>query len=410
VQAEFNHGYLLTNPQPAIVTLPLTPASSEGTNIGYIVRISGAGAGGWRLGQNASQTIFGNFLTASNSNWQLGYAASKGLNGIASSSDGFKMVAVAGGIGVFTTADSGHTWNTANNTFGMTCVASSADGNRLVAGNNTSSPSSIMLSTNAGVDWGSSTTQVADCQALSSSSDGSKLAAVVYGGRVYTSVDFGANWTLINTSPVNVNKNWKSITSSTDGSRLAAVVTNGQVYTSSNFGANWTLQLASPTTNWTAICSSADGSRLAATVAGGKIYTSLDFGVTWSKQTNAPTANWSCIDSSSDGNRLVAAVNGGGVYLSANAGFSWSQQSAPNQGWTGVACSADCTKMAAVFFQTGSIGGIYSGQAFLQSTTATSTAGTAGSIGGSQGSAVELQYIGNNQFMPVSSTGSLWAN
>ena len=32
------------------------------------------------------------------------------------------------------------------------------------------------------------------------------------------------------------------------------------------------------------------------------------------------------------------------------------------------------------------------------------------SISGGQGSAVELQYIGNNQFMPVSSSGILWAN
>ena len=29
---------------------------------------------------------------------------------------------------------------------------------------------------------------------------------------------------------------------------------------------------------------------------------------------------------------------------------------------------------------------------------------------GSQGSAVELQYIGNNQFMPVSYSGSIWSH
>jgi len=38
------------------------------------------------------------------------------------------------------------------------------------------------------------------------------------------------------------------------------------------------------------------------------------------------------------------------------------------------------------------------------------TANTNSTIGGSQGSAVELQYIGNNQFIPVSSSGLLWAN
>ena len=35
---------------------------------------------------------------------------------------------------------------------------------------------------------------------------------------------------------------------------------------------------------------------------------------------------------------------------------------------------------------------------------------TTNGISGSQGSAVELQYLGNGQFMPVSSTGVIWAN
>jgi hypothetical protein len=35
---------------------------------------------------------------------------------------------------------------------------------------------------------------------------------------------------------------------------------------------------------------------------------------------------------------------------------------------------------------------------------------TTNSIVGSKGAAVELQYLGNNQFMPVSSAGNIWAN
>ncbi len=409
VQAEFNHGYLLTNSQPATVMLPLTPASSEGTNIGYIVRVSGAGSGGWRVAQNISQAIYGNFFTANNYNWQSGYIASKGLNGIASSADGFKMVAVAGGGGVFTTKNSGQTWTNSASIYSLTCVVSSADGSKLVAGNNAGSSPSTTVSADSGNTWASSATSMANCQALAMSADATRQVAVVYGGRIYISANSGTDWALVATSPVNVNKNWKSVASSSDGSRLAAVVTNGQVYTSSNYGTSWALQ-ASPTTNWTAICSSSDGSRLAATVAGGKIYTSSDYGVTWALQTNAPIANWSSIACSSDGGRLLAAVYGGGVYLSANMGYSWSQQPVAVQNWTGVACSADCTKMAAVYYQSSSSGGIYYGQAFLQATTATTTVGVFGSIGGSQGSAVELQYIGNGKFMPVSSTGTIWAN
>ena len=45
-------------------------------------------------------------------------------------------------------------------------------------------------------------------------------------------------------------------------------------------------------------------------------------------------------------------------------------------------------------------------QASQQTTT---TIGTSGGIAGGQGTAVELQYIGNGQFMPVSSAGIIWA-
>jgi hypothetical protein len=39
----------------------------------------------------------------------------------------------------------------------------------------------------------------------------------------------------------------------------------------------------------------------------------------------------------------------------------------------------------------------------------TTTVGTSGYLIGTQSSAVELQYIGNNQFMPVGSAGNIWA-
>ncbi len=404
VTAERDHGYLLLNSGFTTVTLPASSLVA-----GDIVRISGAGAGGWRVAQNTSQSIYGNFMMAINSDWQQGYVSNKGLNGIAASADGFKMVAVAGSGGIFTSVDYGQTWNNPNTINGMTCVASSANGIRLVAGNNASTPSSIILSTNAGNNWGASATPVANCQALAVSADGTRQVAVVYGGRIYTSTNSGTNWILNATDPNN--RNWYSVAASSDGTRLAAVVNGGQVYTSANYGANWAVQANAPVTNWTGIASSADGSKLAACVYGGKIYTSSDYGVNWSLQANAPTTNWSSIVSSSDGSRLLAAVYGGGIYLSANMGFSWSKQPVPDpRNWTSVACSADCTKMAAVYFQTAASGGIYYGKAFLQSTTTTTTPGVLGSIGGSQGSAVELQYIGNNQFMPVSSAGLLWAN
>lgn len=415
VQAQFNHGYLLTNSQLTTVTLPQTPASSEGTNIGYIVRVSGAGTGGWRVAQNAGQSIYGNFLTAVSSDWHLGVSiTSGGFSGIASSADGLKMVAVSPGGGIFTSVNSGQFWNNPNNSSSMTCVASSADGIRLAAGNNGGSSSSIILSTDAGNNWfspASTPIQVSHCQSIASSADGSHLVAVVNGGGIYTSANAGTNWSYNSSSPNDKAHAWNSVTTSSDGSRCAAVIDGGYIYTSSNYGVNWT-KSGAPSDNWVAITSSSDGSQLAAVTSGnsGHIYTSSDYGANWSLQTDAPTTNWSSIASSADGTRLIAAVDGGGIYLSANLASSWIKLPVDNQNWKGIACSADCTKMAAVYTAPGSSGGIYYGQAYFQATTATTTSGTAGSIGGSQGSSVELQYIGNNKFMPVSSAGTIWAN
>jgi hypothetical protein len=61
---------------------------------------------------------------------------------------------------------------------------------------------------------------------VASSSDGTKLVAVVNGGQIYTSVDSGISWTARD-----VNRAWHGVTCSDDGMRIAAVVDEGQIYT-----------------------------------------------------------------------------------------------------------------------------------------------------------------------------------
>jgi len=162
-----------------------------------------------------------------------------------------------------------------------------------------------------------------------------------------------------------------------------------------------------PGANWASVTMSADGNKLAAAVGGGGIYTSSNGGAGWTLQSGAPaSANWASIDSSSDGSKLVAAVSGGGIYTSSNFGITWTQQTnAPIRSWSSIALSADGTKAAAVV-NNATIGGIYVSEATPQTTT---TVGTTGYLIGGQGSAVELQCIGNNQFMPVSFAGNIWA-
>ena len=80
---------------------------------------------------------------------------------------------------------------------------------------------------------------------------------------------------------------WRSITSSSDGSKLAAVVSYGYIYTSSDSGATWIERSSYGYLNWQSITSSADGSKLAAIVSYGYIYTSSDSGVSWEEISSA---------------------------------------------------------------------------------------------------------------------------
>ena len=400
VQAARDTGYMLTSSSLTTLTLPATASLQPGD----IIRISGAGSGGWRIAQNAGQSIYGNFLAVSNySSWFQANAASAGWQCIVCSADGNKMSAAASANapGTYYSADAGKTWNNSSGTaYTPISMASSADGTKLAGA---IYGGAIIVSINSGATWSLSGAGNYNWSSIASSADGTKLVGAVYNGQIYSSVNSGATWAVLGNSP---SLAWYSVASSSDGAKLAAVVNNGPIYVSANSGGNWTAQAT--TAYWTAITSSSDGSKLAATANAGKIWTSTDSGATWIQQTNAPTAAWSAIASSADGGQLVAAVNGGGIYFSANFGATWIKQPLADQNWKDVTCSADGTKMAAVYNPAGNAGGIYFWQTSAQS--AATTVGPNGSLCGGQGSAVELQYIGNGMFMPISLAGALWAN
>ena len=388
IQAVIDTGYLLTNSQLVTVTLPAS------ANPGDIVRISGAGASGWRVAQNAGQSIIGNFSGFANSTWTMTLSANN-WNCIASSSDGSRLAAVAGlsgsASGIYTSINSGITWTPASGLLAAQwrSIASSADGSKLVAAINGGG-----VYTNSGASWTVTGSGSANWISVASSANGSILYAAVSGGAVYTSSNSGGTWTAVTGGA-----NWVSVVCSADGSKFAAAASGGGITASGGSGA--------PSANWVSVTSSADGNRLAAAVGGGGIYTSSNGGASWTQQTGAPaSANWTAIDSSSDGSKLAATVNGGVIYTSSNYGITWAQQTnAPATSWSSIASSADGTKLAAVVNNTTS-GGIYVSQASPMTTT---TVGTSGYIVGDQGSAVELQYIGNGQFMPVGSAGNIWA-
>jgi len=221
-------------------------------------------------------------------------------------------------------------------------IASSSDGTKLAA---VVLGGSIWTSSNSGASWTEQTNSgTRDWISIASSSDGSKLVAAVYGGYIYTSSDSGATWIEKRNSKV---RNWRMVTSSVDGANIAAVESDGRLNTSSDYGNNWT-RSGSPNRNWTAITSSSDGTKLAAVVSGGFIYTSTDSGANWTAQTNAGSRDWRSISSSSDGTKLAAVAYGDYIYTSTDSGVTWTARwQGYGKYWFSITSSSDGTKIAA---------------------------------------------------------------
>ncbi len=302
--------------------------------------------------------------------WTEQDSPSRSLTGVASSSDGKKLVAVDGGTGpgrIYTSTDFGETWThrwSEETYIGFGFVASSSDGTKLVAASTGASllggnEGLMYTSTDSGITW-TEQTEIGkkNWQGVASSSDGTKLVAVDAGvkhGYIYISWDSGVDWP--ETGPL---KNWNGVASSSDGTKLVAVdagVSHGYIYTSTDSGHNWTEIDKGPLKNWKGVASSADGTKLVAVDAGqmhGYIYTSTDSGATWTE--TGPLKNWKAVASSADGTKLVAVEPGapnifsgsGYIHTSTDSGVTWTEDTEPKENWIAVASSSDGTKLVAV--------------------------------------------------------------
>jgi hypothetical protein len=133
-------------------------------------------------------------------------------------------------------------------------------------------------------------------------------------GRLYVSSDSGATWTPASAP----SSRWFSVTSSADGSQLAAVSSTGAIFTSANGGQDWSSNDV-PALSWFAVTSSADGMKLAALAGGdnpGPIYTSNDGGKVW-EASESMRDHWTSAAFSADAGQLVAVAGGyspGAIY------------------------------------------------------------------------------------------------
>jgi len=289
-----------------------------------------------------------------------------------------------------------------------TCLASSADGMRLVAagwgpGGIEADPGPIYTSTNGGNSW----TGVApifgasgwweplmNWRSVASSADGTTLFAVGeapgddgFSVPVFLSTNAGATWEEAGTN--NLDSSWSWVAASADGNKVVAFASYPPgMYLSTNSGATWTLMSvtnaffgawsADGTTlvvggwtlavsrnlgatwttagftnvNWSSVAASADGSKLVATASPGLIYTSMDAGTTWAAA-RGPSNYWTAVASSADGTKIVAtagyygSTNGMPIYTSTDSGITWTSNNAPDVCWVSVASSADGCKVVA---------------------------------------------------------------
>ena len=163
-----------------------------------------------------------------------------------------------------------------------------------------------------------------------------------------------------------------------------------------------------------ALASSSDGVNLIAATTGSssQVYTSSSLGTNWLAQTVSSVANasWSSVASSADGSHRRSPLADLRRHFRQHFYFRRFRcdldgtQARRQPSWSSVASSADGSQLAATAttYGTGSSGIYVSSQS-------STTTGTAGYLIGPQHSAIELIYVGNNLFLPLSHEGTIRA-
>ncbi len=374
VQAVSNTGYLANNPSARVViTLPASPT------IGDWIKVTGVGAGGWTVAQNAGQSIATRGLVGGmNITWSP-LALTGTWTAVAMSSDGMRQVAASSSGELYTSTNTGANWTLRLTGQLWSGVAMSADGTKIVAVTN---GGSIYQSTDGGANWSNDGSSRA-WSAVASSADGSHLVAAAYLGNLWTSSDGGANWTARESS-----RAWRAVSSSSDGRVLVAATNGAQLYVSTDYGVTWTARATAQF--WWSVAASADGQRLYASVDTGNIWTSNDYGTTW--ESTGQARSWRGIATSSDGRLVVATTEGGTVYESTDSGGTW-RSTADAGNWSAVASSSNGLTLLAAKSGANLYGG---------SRRSSTTPGGSGSLSGGQEDALQLQYVGGGLFMPIS--------
>ena len=194
----------------------------------------------------------------------------------------------------------------------------------------------------------------ANWTSISVSSTGQYRSAVVEGGYIWTSSDYGATWTS-RTAPGT--PSWVYISLSSTGQYQSAMATNGYIWTSSDYGVTWTSRTTVGSRNWYSISISSTGQYQSAVVNGGYIWTSSDYGVSWGSRTAPGSLNWISISLSSTGQYQSASIYGSGyIWTSSDYGVTWTSRTGPGSlSWRSIAVSSTGQYQSAVVANGGNI-------------------------------------------------------
>ena len=402
-----NRRYLADRGTLATLTLPLAPA------VGDTVAVTGGGAGGWQLAQNAGQAIvvgddYSGIVRAVQPTVTMTAAAPQSWNPIAANTSG-SIVYAASTLGIRISIDSGANWTTSLATAASwSGIATTPDGQIAVA---VAANGTMQRTVDQGVSWAPMTPIGAGVERVGMSSDGQVILAArdFSGGAVHLSIDGGTTFSTVPGLPAG--GNWISAEVSDDGQKMVAsqngTVINGRTVLSTDGGTTWTT-LTTPL-GMHEVALSADGTTLVGIThrnsgSDNTVYVSKDDGVTWTARLTLPLSgagNLLRVDVSGDGKTMLANTWTGNSWVSFNGGTNWGSNNR-NGLWYGAAVSRDGTRI--FLGDQDAAGRIY---AATRSTGNRSTAGTTGYLAGAQYTGASLQYVGNGTWLLTGSTGTV---
>lgn len=175
------------------------------------------------------------------------------------SADATRIVAAEYGRGISVSTDFGVTWISAGAPAKRwRGLAGSSDGMRLAAvaepGPGYDQQGGIWLSADGGTTWSPSTAPDRAYQSVACAQDGGILGAAAGDGQIWLSNDHGVTWT----EAAAPNGQWADLACSTDGTKWYAADGGGGLWTSADSGQTWQAA-AAPAAQWQAVACTANG-------------------------------------------------------------------------------------------------------------------------------------------------------